>query len=56
MIDTIIATGTIIESATGTKEILMTYEIPFLNVIFIVAATAICLAVFYLFFKSIWSD
>jgi hypothetical protein len=56
MIDTIIASGTIIETATGTREILMTYSFLFLTPFFVALTTAICLGVFYLFFKSIWSD
>jgi len=56
IISQIIASGTIIETATGTKEILMTYSVPFLGVFFIALTTAICLGVFYLFFKVIWSD
>lgn len=56
MLDTIIASGTIITTATGTEEILMTYQVPFLTAFFIALTTAVCLGVFYIFFKSIWSD
>jgi hypothetical protein len=56
VIDQIIASGSIIETATGTKEILMTYQIPAITIFFVALTTLVCLGVFYLFFKAIWSD
>lgn len=55
-IDQIIASGTVIEIATGTKEILMTYQVPALHLFVVIGIAGLSLAVFYLFFKAIWSD
>lgn len=55
-IDQIIASGTIIETATGTKEFTITAQVPFFYILLVIAALAISLAIFYLFFKSIWSE
>ena len=55
-IDQIIASGTVIEVATGTKEILITYQVPALHLFVVIGIAGLSLAVFYLFFKAIWSD
>jgi uncharacterized membrane protein len=56
LISQVIATGTILETATGTREIAITFNIPFLAFLAIILTTAISLAVFYLFFRTIWAD
>ena len=56
LIDQIIATGTIAEIATGTREFSITFQMPALHLYFIIATIALCLGVFYLFFKTIWED
>jgi len=56
LINQIIASGTISETATGTKELFLVLEIPFLHFFCIFLICAFCLALFYLFFKSIWAD
>jgi len=52
----IIINATSTEQATGTINYVYSVDIPFFNVIFVITLTALCLGVFYLFFKAIWSD
>jgi len=55
-IDHITASGTIFETATGTKEFSFSAEIPFLNFVWVAVTFFAALAVFTLFFKKIWTD
>jgi len=54
LINEISATGTITETATGTKEFAMKIQMPFLDFLWVAITFFAAFVVFNLFFRKIW--
>lgn len=56
LITQIVASGTIIETATGTKEFILSIDVPFISFVWIAVVFFAAFAVFKLFMIKIWKD